>query len=73
MGGHTKAALHRCSYKRSVLKICSKFIGQHALSVISISNRQQINVRSYLPNRRVARNKGGGEKNEPFLISVVPE
>ena len=27
---------------------------------------------SSLPNRRGARNKRGGGKNEPFLISVVP-
>ena len=27
---------------------------------------------SFLPNRRVARNKRGGGKDEPFLISVVP-
>ena len=27
---------------------------------------------SSLPNRRVARNKRGGGKDEPFLISVVP-
>ena len=27
---------------------------------------------SSLPNRRGARNKRGGRKNEPFLISVVP-
>ena len=27
---------------------------------------------SSLPNRRVARNKCGGGKDEPFLISVVP-
>ena len=27
---------------------------------------------SSLPNRRVARNKHGGGKDEPFLISVVP-
>ena len=25
-----------------------------------------------LPNRRAARNKRGGGKDEPFLISVVP-
>ena len=27
---------------------------------------------SSLPNRRGARNKRGGGKDEPFLISVVP-
>ena len=27
---------------------------------------------SSLPNRRIARNKRGGGKDEPFLISVVP-
>ena len=27
---------------------------------------------SSLPNRRVARNKLGGGKDEPFLISVAP-
>ena len=26
---------------------------------------------SFLPNRRVARNKRGGGKDEPFLISVM--
>ena len=29
-------------------------------------------MRSSFPNRRVARNKRGGGKDEPFLISVVP-
>ena len=27
---------------------------------------------SFLPNRRAARNKRGGGKDEPFLDSVVP-
>ena len=32
----------------------------------------KINNYSSHPNRRVARNKRGGGKDEPFLISVVP-
>ena len=29
-------------------------------------------IYSSLPNRRAARNKRGGGKDEPFLISLVP-
>ena len=31
-----------------------------------------ITIYSSLQNRRVARNKRGGGKDDPFLISVVP-
>ena len=34
---HPEAALHRCSYEKGVLKICSQFTGEHpCCSVISI-------------------------------------
>ena len=50
---------------------------QYAYCLIShkVKATRQWNLANYssLPNRRDARNKCSGGKEEPFLISVVPE
>ena len=56
------------------LKIRSKIKSKVNIASQTIATvKQQIeNTYSSFPNRRVARSVRGGEKDEPFVISVVP-
>ena len=51
-----------------VIKIVQKLQFNDNLTVSFFA----LNTYSSLPNRHVARNKHGGGKDDPFLISVVP-